>query len=214
MAQKKEPLIIAITGGIGCGQTSVAKFFQQWGARVINADRMAHQVVNQDADVKQEIKKVFGNNVYYRNGKLKRKLVGKLVFEDESKLNRLNKIVHPRMVASIIDAIEEARDKKRYPIIALDAALIFELNLEHMFDEIVVVAAKMKHRIARISERDGLSEKEIRERIARQIPIEDKCQWSNLVIHNNGDLSDLEQRSRKVYDRLMHIYRSKKRESA
>ncbi len=202
---------MAITGGIGCGQSTVAKYFQKWGAKIINADQIAHQVVDRDPEVRQEIRKVFGNNVYYRNGKLKRKLVGRIVFEDESKLNRLNKIVHPRMVARIVDELEEARDKGRYKIIALDVALIFELNLEHMFDEIVVVSSKMNHRIQRIKERDDLPEKEIRERIARQIPIEDKCKWSNMVIQNNGDLEELERRSRVVFDRLVKKYQAQKR---
>ncbi len=199
------PLVIAITGGMGCGQTTVAKFFQKWGAKDINADLVARQVVNQDPEVRKELEKAFGKHIFYRNGRLNRKLLARIVFQDESKTRRLNRIVHPRMVSRIIDEIEKAREEGKYPIIAIDAALIYELNLEHMFDYVVVVSSRMSQRIQRIKERDKIPEKEIIYRIQRQLPIEEKMKWGDFVIENNSSLEDLERKSRAVFRKLLNI---------
>jgi dephospho-CoA kinase len=199
----KETLIVAITGGIGCGQTTVAQFFQKFGAKVINADLIAKNIVDRDPEVKREIQKVFGNRVFFRNGRVNRKLLGQLAFEDESRLRNLNKIVHPRMVSQVIEEIEGARDTGKFPIIVIDAALIYEINLEHTFDAVVVVASPISNRITWIKARDGLSEKEIHDRINRQIPVEDKTKWADFVIHNNSSLEQLEQRAKFVYEKLL-----------
>lgn len=203
MIKQEDVALIAITGGIGCGQSSVATFLEEMGAKVINADQIAHKVVNSDLEAKNEIRKNFGRKVFFRNGKLNRKLLGRIVFEDEAKTRILNKIVHPRMVSRIIDEIEEARDTGKYKVIAIDAALIYEINLEHTFDAVVVVSSRQKNRIGRIIARDGLSEKEIRDRIGKQIPIEDKVKWADFVINNNSSLEQLKKRSTSLYYKLI-----------
>lgn len=203
MIKQEDVVLVAITGGIGCGQSSVAKFLEEMGVKIINADKMAHKVVNEEPEAKDEIRKNFGKKVFYRNGKLNRKLLGRIVFEDEAKTQLLNKIVHPRMVSRIIDEIEEARDAGKFKVIAIDAALIYEIHLEHMFDAVVVVSSRMKNRIQRIVTRDGLSEKEIRDRISKQIPIEDKVKWADFVINNNSSLEQLKKRSVSLYHKLI-----------
>ena len=207
----KRPLIVAITGGMGCGQTTVAKFFERWGAKVLNADLIAKQVVDEDAEVQTELRKAFGKKIFYRNNRLNRKYLARIVFEDESKTRRLNRIVHPRMVGRLIEEIEKARESEKYPIIAIDAALIYELNLEHMFDAVIVVSSKMHNRIKRIEERDKLSKREIIHRIQRQLPIEEKMRWADFVIENNGTLDELRHRAYKVYRKLMHIQQEKEK---
>ena len=203
--KEEDVILIAITGGIGCGQSSVAKFLEERGAKIINADLIAHKIVNNDPEAKSEIRKHFGRKVFYRNGRLNRKLLGRIVFEDEGKTRLLNKIVHPRMVSRIIDEIEAARDSGKHKIIAIDAALIYEIQLEHMFDAVVVVASRTKNRIDRIITRDGLSEKEIRDRIAKQIPVEEKMKWADFVVHNNSTLDQLKKRADDLYKKLLKM---------
>ncbi|RMH74740.1 MAG: dephospho-CoA kinase [Calditrichaeota bacterium] len=198
-----DPKIVGITGGIGTGQTTVAKMFEKFGAKVIHADDIARRVVEEDREVKAEIRQAFGNEVFTRNGHVNRKKLAQIVFEDEAKTHRLNQIVHPRMVSRIVDELEEARDSGKYPMIAIDAALIYEANLEQMFDAVVVVTARLKDRIQRIRERDGLSEKEIRDRISRQIPVEEKVKWADYVLRNTADLKELEKHARRVYQLIL-----------
>lgn len=203
MRQTKQIKLIGITGGMGSGQSTVADFFRKWGAKIISADKIGHQVVNKNAEVRNEIKRLFGKKVYHRNGRLNRKLLGSIVFADESKVEKLNQIVHPRMVEQIVDEIESARDTKKFRFVAIDAALIFEIQLENIFDEIVVVSSKIANRIKRVQERDELEESEIQNRIRKQIPLEEKVKWADHVIHNNGTLEQLEARSRKVYEKIL-----------
>lgn len=206
--RKEDMILVGITGGMGCGQSTVAGFMEKLGAKIINADRVAHALVNKDPEAKREIQHSFGERVFFRNGKLNRKLLGQIVFEDEAKTRLLNRIVHPRMVSWIIDEVEEARDSGKFRVIAIDAALIYEINLEHMFDSIIVVTAPMKKRIEWIMQRDGLSEKEICDRIAKQIPVEEKAKWADFIINNNSTLEQLEYRTQKVYEKLVHITRT------
>ncbi len=209
----KNSIVIAVTGGMGCGQSTVCKYLEKLGAKSINADRVAKMEIEDNPEIKKELRKTFGKSIFYRNGRLNRKLLAKIAFADEAKTFRLNKIVHPRMVARILDNIEEAREFAKFPVVAVDAALIYELNLEHMFDAVVVVGSRMKNRIARIQERDKLSEKEISDRIKKQIPIEDKVKWADFVVHNNGDLNQLEHKTKGLYKKLMELLDKKNRSS-
>jgi dephospho-CoA kinase len=91
----------------------------------------------------------------------------------------------------------------------VDAALIYELSLEHMFDAVVVVSSKMSQRLERIRKRDNLTNKEIMDRINKQIPIEDKKQWADFLIENNEDLETLKKNSRKLFYELRKLARKK-----
>ncbi len=203
-------IVIAVTGGMGCGQTSVCQFLEKMGARCINADLVAKREIENNEPVKKELIRSFGKKIFYRDGKLNRKLLARIAFADESKTQRLNRIVHPQMVSRIVTMIEEIREMGKYRIIAVDAALIFELNLEHIFDKLVVVTSDMKNRIQRIQARDQLSQQEITDRINRQIPIEEKVQWADYVIENNGDLEILEKNTQVVYRELQKLFRKKR----
>jgi len=211
MKEYKHCLVIAITGGMGCGQTSVARFMGKSGAKIINADEMAKKAIETNNELQKEMKNTFGKSIFYRNNQLNRKRLASLVFQDESKLQKLNRMVHPRMVELIVEEIEQARSSGKYKIIAIDAALIFEINIENMFDAIVVVAAYMKNRIDRIARRDGHTHKHIADRIRSQIPIEDKIKWADYTIENNGTLKDTEQKTREVYNQLLELLKEKRR---
>ena len=137
MKKKKEfknPKVIGVTGGIGSGQSTVCELFKKLGCKVINVDDKAKQVIKKNKTVQNEIKKEFGNKVFFSDGKLNRKLLASIAFEDENKTQLLNKIVHPRMVADVVEEMESARFSGRYPLIIVDAALIYEISIEKLFD--------------------------------------------------------------------------------
>jgi dephospho-CoA kinase len=195
-------LIVGITGGMGCGQTTLAKFLEEQGAKIIYADSIAHRIVDSDTEVRKALIKAFGRNIYTRYGKLKRQMLGKIVFNDENRLRLLNKIVHPPMVGQIVEEIERARESGKYAIIGIDAALIFEANIEKMFDVIVVVASKMSNRVQRIKKRDDLPQKKIMERIRKQIPVDEKSKWADYVIQNDDNIVNLKSKAKILYDQL------------
>ncbi len=206
---RNKPLVIAVTGGMGCGQTTVCNFLQQMGVRVINADLEAKREIENNEEIKKQLRQEFGSRAFYRNGRLNRKYLAQVVFSDATKTETLNRIVHPQMVTRVIEQIERARESRKYKIIAVDAALIYEINLENMFDAVVVVTARMKQRIERLQARDNMSEKEIIDRINRQIPIEDKKKWADFVVNNYGDLEALQQNTRKLYQQLLNLWKTR-----
>jgi dephospho-CoA kinase len=199
----KNPLIVAVTGGIGSGQSTVCQFFKEWRCKVINADLKAKQVIQKDAGLKKDLRRFFGNDIFYKDGKLNTKRLAELAFRDELNTQKLNQLVHPRMVETLIEEMEQARFSGRYPIILIDAALVFEISIEQMFDAAIVVNASDTAREKRVMERDQMSKAEFKARADKQIPLSEKVKWADFVIDNNGSLEDLKKRTRDVYDRLM-----------
>lgn len=208
--QFHQPLVVAVTGGIGTGQSTVCKFFEEWHCKVINADQIAKQVIQNNKTLQKELKEVFGKEIF-NNKKLDTNALAEKAFRDDFHTQQLNRLVHPRMVEVIIDEMEKARFSKRYPMVVIDAALIYEISIEQMFDAVVVVKAPLNHRQKRVQERDGMSRRHFMERVNKQLPVEDKARWADYVIENNKSLDDLKKRTRVVYHQLMDLQREKEK---
>lgn len=198
-----DPLIIGVTGGIGSGQSTVCSFLESWGCKVINADRKAKEVIARDKELQQELKNEFGKDVFLPNGQLNAQRLAELAFKDEMHTHKLNQFVHPRMVASLIDEMEEARFSRKYLIVVIDAALIYEISIERMFDGVIVVNASFNERQSRVCQRDGMSKKQFKERVDKQIPLEEKVKWADHVIENEGSIEELRAKTRVVFDQLV-----------
>lgn len=197
------PKVIGVTGGIGSGQSTVCEIFKKMGCKVINVDEKAKQVIRKNKTVQKELKREFGNKVFFSDGKLNRKLLASLVFNDENKTQVLNKIVHPRMVADVVEEMESARFSGRYPLIVVDAALIYEISIEKLFEAVIVVFSNQSQRIKRVVQRDNVKKEEVIARMNRQIPLAEKQKWADYVIDNRGEFSDLEKQVAKVFDDLV-----------
>ena len=206
-----DPKVIAVTGGIGSGQSTVCNYLKDLGCKIINLDVKAKQIIQKDLNLQKELKIAFGKNIFKADNKLDTRKLANIVFVDEEKTYRLNKIVHPRMVAEVIEEMESARFSNKYPLVVIDAALIYEINIEQIFDAIIVVYSNLEKRIARIKERDSLNQNEIMSRVNRQIPLNEKKEWADYVIDNNGSLKDLKKQTEKVYDKLIDNIRIEKR---
>ncbi|MCD6376465.1 MAG: dephospho-CoA kinase [Caldisericaceae bacterium] len=208
----KFPLVVAITGGIGSGQSTVANFFRKWGAWVINADQKAKEVIQRDRSVKNALRQTFGKDIFDRRGKLITSRLAKLAFKDELNTQKLNQIVHPRMVAYLLEELEQARFSHKYPVVAVDAALIYEISIEQMFDAIIVVYTPLDKRFKRVKQRDGMTHAEFLARVDKQIPLEEKRQWADFVIDNSGSLEELEKQSWTVFEKLLNMQRKKEQQ--
>jgi dephospho-CoA kinase len=197
------PKVVAVTGGIGSGQSTVCKRLSELGCRIIDLDKKAKQIIQKDSVLQRELKKAFGNEIFTRDGTLNRKLLGRLAFSHESKTMELNKLVHPRMVADVVEEMETARFSEKYPLIVIDAALIFEISIEQMFDAVIVVYASKDNRVNRVMKRDDLKRTEILARMRRQIPLEDKKKWADHVIDNNGTIEELYKQTNQLFNTLV-----------
>lgn len=193
---------IAVTGGMGCGQSTVCNIFEGYGCKIINADLVAKQIVETNQTVIENLKEEFGEK-FFDGKELKRKELARFVFADNNRTHRLNEIIHPVLVSELIQEIEIAEKNNKYKLIILDAALIYELSIERFFDAIVVVNTPFKLRVDRIIERDGLTRADITDRINNQLPLADKASWGDYVVKNNSTLEVLEEQVKKVFEELM-----------
>ncbi|MEJ2054135.1 MAG: dephospho-CoA kinase [Calditrichaceae bacterium] len=210
MAQKyKNPMIVAVTGGIGSGQSTVCGFLKEWQCKVINADVKAKQVIQRDKKLQKDLVKAFDKSIFH-NRNLDTRRLAQLAFKDEVSTQKLNQLVHPRMVESLVEEMEQARFSGKYPIIVIDAALIYEISIENMFDAVIVVDAPFRQREKRVMERDNMTRQEFRSRVSKQIPLEEKAGWADYVIKNDGSLDNLKQKSRTIFNLLMQEQRSKR----
>ncbi|MFH1052120.1 MAG: dephospho-CoA kinase [bacterium] len=187
-------LVCAITGGIGCGKTAVANIIKEMGYKVISSDENAKEIIATDRNVKKKLIDTFGKDLYNETGLIDKDLLSSIVFgnteEHEKALLKLNSIVHPVVIAKMIDEVEEY-EKKGEKLIFVESALTFEAQIEEGFDYIIVVDAKEDIAIDRIKKRSNMKEEDIRYRMKQQLSQELKIQHSDFVIENNGSLDDL-----------------------
>jgi dephospho-CoA kinase len=198
----KNPLIIGVTGGMGSGQSTVCKFLEELGCKVISADEEAKNAIRYNRDLQDDLKNTFGKDIFYHNHQLNAKRLAALAFKDDLSTRKLNQLVHPRMVENLIEKMENARFSGRFPMIVIDAALIYEISIESNFDRIIVVNAAQKIRQQRVAERDHISKKEFLDRVNKQIPLEEKCKWADFVIDNNSTLDELKEKTIDVFNKL------------
>jgi dephospho-CoA kinase len=173
-------LKVGITGGIGSGKSTVAKVFEVLGIPVYYADEAAKRLMNEDPDLKEQLVKQFGIETYV-DGKLNRKYLSALVFNDEEKLALLNSIVHP---ATICDA-EQWMLQQTTPYALKEAALIFESDAHQQLDYVIGVYAPPEVRIHRVMKRDGISREEVNARMGKQMDETIKMQLCDYVITND-----------------------------
>jgi dephospho-CoA kinase len=186
--------VIGLTGNIGSGKSTVARHLKKLGAKIIDADQVARDVVRAGTPALKEIAANFGPEVLDTDGTLDRKKLGAIVFTDPRARARLNRITHPRIKETISREIKKHRlnQSRCKEVLVIDVPLLFEAGLEHDADEIWVVKINGDKLVQRLAERDALSPEEIRKRVAAQMPQEEKLKYATRVIDNSGDLYETE----------------------
>lgn len=174
--------IIGLTGGIGSGKTTVAKYFASKGIPVYIADEAAKDIMD-DKIVVQEVQSIFSENIILNNGLLDRVAIRELVFKDKSKLEQLNKIIHPKVK---IDFENWLNKNKKVPFIIKEVAILFETNGQRYCDATILVTSPVETRIKRVLERDTTSRENILQIINNQLPEEEKMKLATYVIVNEN----------------------------
>ena len=204
----KRYLLVGLTGGIATGKSTVSQMFAHLGAKVVDADLLAREVVMPGQAALAEIVAEFGADVLKADGTLDRKRLGAIVFNDPARRRRLEQITHPAIyvrqqrVLSVYD--EEAFEG----IVLWDAAVLIESGGHTRMDKLVVVLTDPATELARLMARDGMGEEEARARIATQMPVADKAKLADYVIDNSGSRQDTERRVREVYAQLQSDLRT------
>jgi len=191
MLSKSKTIVVGLTGGPGTGKSTAAKFMQAEGAAILSGDEAGKRAV-EVRSVFNYLIKAFGREILKSDNSLDRKKLGGMVFAKPDAMEKLNNIVHPRLLRILKADILEHK-KRGTPLVVIDAALIFEWGIANWCDYIVVVTAKKDIRIKRLMQ-SGLSRKEAIDRINSQIPDRDKTSLADYVIENNGDKTELRRR--------------------
>lgn len=191
---------VGLTGGIGSGKTTVAQMFKDLGVPIYNSDVAGKKLMAHDKEVKSAVIKLLGDNAF-EGQELDTKYIAQLVFKDAELLQKLNEIVHPA-VRNDFDLW--AKDQKTAYVIQ-EAAILFENGGYKFFDDMILVQAPKKTRIARVIERDNLPEKTILERMRHQWPNSKKRKLADYIITNNK-LSDTVLQVKKVHNQLIKKY--------
>src|SRR5215475_12130637 len=196
-------LLVGLTGSIATGKSTVSRMFAHLGARVLDADQLAREVVMPGQPAYLKIVEEFGPQVVQEDGTLDRKALGAIVFADPGKRKRLEEITHPAIdlrqqrILSVLD--EEAFEG----IVIWDVALLFETGGVARMDRVVVVATDPDTELARLMARDAIPEEQARGRMASQMPVAEKAKRAHYVIDNSGERVDTERQVKTVYESLL-----------
>lgn len=194
--------VLGLTGGIASGKTTVAKIFREKGLTVIDCDQLAREVVQVGKPAWQEIRATFGREYFHADGTLDRRALGRKIFSDARARERLNQIIHPRVRERIREQISQA-EKRGEKCVVVDIPLLFEAGFENEVDAVLVVYVDAETQACRLKNRDNLSAEEVRERIAAQLPLEEKVRRADYVIDNGKSFSETRCQVEYLLDRLL-----------
>lgn len=183
---------IGLTGGIASGKSTVSRMLKERGALIVDADQISREIVMPGSPVLQQIAEAFGSDILQGDGTLDRKRLGAIIFADDDKRRTLNAIMHPPIRAHMMQQMNEYETAYPQRLVVADIPLLYESNLQHMFEEVVVVYVPETVQIKRLMQRDGISEEHAKERIASQMPLSDKRERADVVIDNSRSLEDTE----------------------
>ena len=190
-------MIIAITGSIAWGKSTVSNYLKSKGYIVIDADKIGHEALDDDY-VKEKLILAFGNEILEDN-KINRQKLGELVFGNSSNLNVLNSIIHPEIRKKILEKIDKNNDKE---LIFIDVALLFEAKFDDLVDKIIVVYVDENTQLTRLMKRNSISKKEALSRIVSQMSPIEKAKLGDYTVNNNLDVINTYEQVDKVLSEL------------
>lgn len=193
-----KPLILGVTGSYATGKSTVSAMLRRLGAAVIDADKIARELVRPGQAAYKEIARIFGKGVLKKNKQIDRQALGQMVFGNERLLKRLDRALHPRIIAAIRENIRTCRSK----VVVLDAPLLLEAGLGPIADKLIVVVAAKTKQIQRAREKTRLSAPQICRRIEAQIPLEEKAAMADFIIDNNSTPENTKKQVAQIWRKL------------
>lgn len=195
-------IIAGLTGGIASGKSTVSRFLCNAGARIVDADKIARQLVKRGTPAYDEIIAFFGETILLANREIDRERLGNIIFNDPLKRTRLDAIVHPRIFERSREIIAHYAAENPDAVVILDIPLLLEAETQRDMAEVIVVYVPEALQLKRLVKRDAIDEKAAMARIRSQMPIEKKRKLATVLIDNSGSLSDTRRQSLAVFNRL------------
>lgn len=195
-------LTVALTGGIACGKSVVAKILEEKGCFVQSADQIAHELLNPGAPAWEEVVAHFGTGILNADKTVNRGKLGSIVFADEKERRRLNAIIHPRVLEKEEEAIRDLESKGRTGIYVSEAALTIEAGFQKHFDKIVVVFCAKDVQVQRLMARDGIARPEALRKIRSQMPVRLKLGYADYAVDTSGTLAETVEQAKRLFAQL------------
>lgn len=201
-------LKVGLTGGIATGKSLVGKMFAELGVHTIDADQIAHDLMNPGEKVYDEVVKRFGQDILNPDGTVNRMRLAELAFDQKRpRIYELNSLVHPGVIERQEQWMEEIRRRESDAIVMLEAALLLEAGLRRKFDRVIVVSCKPQQRIERWEKRLNVdsetARREVTRRMMAQAPDEAKIQAADYVIDNSGTIENTRKQVQKIHEALV-----------
>jgi len=197
------PTIAGLTGGIASGKSTVAAMLAEAGARIVDADRIAHQVVLKGEPAWQDIVDHFGSGILARDGQIDREALGAIVFNDTEAKKALNGIVHPRVFETMAQEIQSLAEAHPGDLIIMDVPLLIESGLHASLPIVILVYVPETMQQERLMRRDGLNAADAAARIRAQMPIDAKRAHAHYIVDNTGDLDATRRQVLDIYRKIL-----------
>ncbi|NIQ87683.1 MAG: dephospho-CoA kinase [Deltaproteobacteria bacterium] len=205
-------LKVGLTGGIASGKSTVSEAFARLGAKVLDADKVAREVVLPGQPAWLKLQQAFGPEYFLPDGEVNRSKLRRLVFADPEERDKLNAIVHPEVMTAINRRFEQLTTSAQDAVVVVDVPLLLEVGVAHRFDRVIVVYVTENVQIERLMQRDGITKEEATEALRAQMPLSQKVEAADFVIDNSGTRDETQAQVEKVWQELLVLARKKEAE--
>ena len=198
-------LTVGLTGGIGCGKTTVGAMFVALDCRLIDSDQITHELFEPGQQVHEAVVLEFGAAIVHDSGRIDRRKLSAIVFSDPPKREKLNSLVHPAVKKRQDAFLENVRREDSDAIAIVDAALMVETGSYKRYDRLVVVTCRPEQQRNRLEGRSGLTPESIEARIESQMPLVEKAEHADFVVDNSGSLEETRWRVEEIYKEFVRL---------
>lgn len=203
----KGPYIIGLTGNIATGKSLVAGILNELGAEIIDADKLAHEVVQPGTEVYRQVVSIFGKCVIRSDGEIDRVKLGQIVFADPEAMRRLEKVIHPAVIARV----QEILATTKATVVVIEAIKLLETGMDSICDAIWVVTSPREVQVQRLMEERGLTQQEAKLRIDAQPSQEEKILRADVVIDNGGTIAATRDQVSRLWAQIPVFERTRER---
>jgi len=196
-------LLVALTGGIACGKSIIARLLFEKGCKIHSADADARALMSPGTNVWRAITDHFGPGILKADGTIDRAKLGAIIFSNDKERTFLNGLVHPRVFERIKEMVDRLEKEGRHTIFVTEAALVVEAGFARFYDKIVVAHCDRDLQIRRLMERDGINRAEALKKIGSQLGQEEKLKHADYMIETSGTLAETIEQTERVYAQLV-----------
>lgn len=196
---------VGLTGGLACGKSFVGEVLQGYGCLLIQADELGHAVLAPGGEAYDDVVREFGSEVLDAAGRIDRRALAAQVFSSPARLAALNRLVHPPVFRREDELIADFASRHPHGIAVVEAAILIETGSYRRYDRVILVTCREDQQMERALRRDGASESDVKARLSRQMPLEEKRKYAHFVIDTSGEKEETVRQTCAVFQELRRI---------